>query len=54
MDKYTMISEFPVFTGKIEHAHTVYTRPSLSQREGSWDEASYKHACYVLFAAFRL
>ena len=35
-----MISEFPVFTGKIEHAHTVYTRPSLSQREGPGDEAS--------------
>ena len=34
-----MISEFPVFTGKIEHAHTVYTRPSLSQREGPGDEA---------------
>ena len=37
-----MISEFPVFTGKIEHAHTVCTRPSLSQREGSGDEA-YKN-----------
>ena len=35
-----MISEFPVFTGKIEHAHTVYTRPSLSQREGPGDEAN--------------
>ena len=35
-----MISEFPVFTGKIEHAHTVCTRPSLSQREGPGDEAS--------------
>ena len=34
-----MISEFPVFTGKIEHAHTVYTGPSLSQREGPRDEA---------------
>ena len=34
-----MISEFPVFTGKIEHAHTVCTRPSLSQREGPGDEA---------------
>ena len=35
-----MISEFPVFTGKIEHAHTVCTRPSLSQREGAGDEAN--------------
>ena len=34
-----MIYEFPVFTGKIEHAHTVCTRPSLSQREGPGDEA---------------
>ena len=33
-----MISEFPVFTGKIEHAHTVCTRPSFSQREGPGDE----------------
>ena len=40
MDKYTMISEFPVFRGKIEHAHTVCTRPSLSQREGPGYEAS--------------
>ena len=39
MDKYTMISEFPVFTGKTEHVHTVCTRPSLSQREGPGDEA---------------
>ena len=38
-----MISEFPVFTGKIEHAHTVYTRPSLSQREGPGDEAITLH-----------
>ena len=38
-----MISEFPVFTGKIEHAHTVYTRPSLSQREGPGDEAIPYH-----------
>ena len=35
-----MISEFPVFTVKIEHAHTVYTGPSLSQREGPGDEAT--------------
>ena len=34
-----MISEFPAFTGKIEHAHIVCTRPSLSQREGPGDEA---------------
>ena len=34
-----MISEFPVFAGKIEHAHTVYTRPSFSQREGPGDDA---------------
>ena len=40
-----MISEFPVFTGKIEHAHTVYTRPSLSQREGPGDEAIVIPAC---------
>ena len=39
-----MISEFPVFTGKIEHAHTVYTRPSLSQREGPGDEAKFTTA----------
>ena len=44
-----MISEFPVFTGKIEHAHTVCTRPSLSQREGPGDEVSAKDDSQVKF-----
>ena len=35
-----MISKFPVFTGKIEHAHTVCTRPSILQREGPGDETT--------------
>ena len=46
MDKYTMISEFPVFTGKIKHAHTVCTRPSLLQREGPGDEGIIGMAQY--------
>ena len=35
----TMIFKFSVFTGKIEHVHTVCTRPSLSE-EGSGDKAT--------------
>ena len=39
MDKYPMISELPVFTRKLEHTHTVCTRPSLLQRERPGDKA---------------
>ena len=46
-----MISEFPVFTGKIEHAHTVCTRPSLSQREGPGDEANIGCAWHMDLAS---
>ena len=44
-----MISKFPVITGKIEHAHTVCTRPSFLQREGPGDEASHVHDLFTFY-----
>ena len=34
-----MISKFPVFTGKIEHEHSVYQAPFSRAEEGRGDEA---------------